>query len=57
MTNVLRILSVVMFFSLAACGGDDSDSMSESMDASAKTFMHDQDVIYQDEIYAGWPYN
>ena len=29
----------------------------EGDDAPAKVFMHDQEVIYQDEIYANWPYN
>lgn len=57
------ILLTVLFstlFLLSACGEDDSSGAGTAMEsdaAPAKVFMHDQEVIYQDEIYANWPYN
>ncbi len=61
-TNKSVILSSVLFstlFILSACGeeGDSSGTAAEADDATTKVFMHDQEVIYQDEIYANWPYN
>jgi len=70
MNSVTRMLSLAMLFGigLVACGEGDSGSASapaaptasqdeSSNDATANKFKHDQDVIYQDEIYANWPYN
>lgn len=68
----LILLSIMFssFLLLSACGGDDSgtasapapaaesapaasdDSMGSSMDIEKA-----EGVIYQDEIYANWPYN
>ena len=67
MTAVFRILCLAMLlaFGLVACGGDDSESESapaatsstdESMDSSME-IEKAEGVIYQDEIYANWPYN
>ena len=63
MTAVFRILSLVILFGLGlvACGEGDSGNASEPAaqveTSTASKFMHDQDVIYQEEIYANWPYN
>ncbi|HIF50826.1 MAG TPA: hypothetical protein EYQ42_04745 [Thiotrichaceae bacterium] len=45
---------------LGACGGDDADTATDSADASMDSSMDmekAEGVIYQDEIYANWPYN
>jgi major membrane immunogen (membrane-anchored lipoprotein) len=69
---VLLSVMISSLLLLSACGDSDSDNMSapaESMDAPAMTESSSdgmdssmsmekaEGVIYQDEIYANWPYN
>lgn len=53
--TILLSIMIAALFLLSACG--ESDSSAAADDATTKVFMHDQEVIYQDEIYANWPNN
>lgn len=71
MSSVFRVLSLVMLlgFGLVACGEGDSGTASApaksaaapaaaaSSGDSSMGFEKAEGVIYQDEIYANWPYN
>jgi hypothetical protein len=65
---ILLSIMISTLLLLSACGGDDSGTASapaaESMPAasgdsmgSSMDFEKAEGVIYQDEIYANWPYN
>ncbi len=70
---ILLSILIPTLLLLSACGGDDADTASapapapaaESMPAasggdsmgSSMNFEKAEGVIYQDEIYANWPYN
>ncbi|HIF51560.1 MAG TPA: hypothetical protein EYQ42_08570 [Thiotrichaceae bacterium] len=55
--SVLLSMIISALLLLSACGGDDADTaVEESMD-SAMDMEKAEGVIYQDEIYANWPYN
>lgn len=67
---ILLSIMISTLILLSACGGDDGDTAStpapaaESMPAassdsmgSSMDFEKAEGVIYQDEIYANWPYN
>ncbi len=71
MTYVLRVLALMVFLGLSACGDNDTAGQDgapgESANGGAAPMTDTgtmvvpaseraEGVVYQDEIYAGWPY-